>query len=115
MFDKLKSWAGDAALQTIINKAVPMVSEQIEKITALDPEKIFNDEFFDTYVTQPAWFALSSYSTAIMEFYPTLEEKFPDVMRHLRDQLVIVRDNKIQLVEDFQSKIPAVLMEGLKK
>jgi hypothetical protein len=113
MLGKLKALAGNAMVQNVIDKVTPIMQEQLEKIKSLSPDKMNDNDFFDSTISKPAWLAISASLGGLTNFYPALETKFPQLMRHLRDELVVVNDNTIALVDDFKAKLPQAVMNGL--
>lgn len=114
MLGKLKEMAGNSAVQKIVDQVTPLLNEQLEKIKTLSPEKINDNEFFDKAISKPAWLAIMASLGGLTKLYPPLEAKFPLMMRHLRDELVVVDGASIALVEGFQAKLPKVIMDGLR-
>ncbi len=115
MFGKLKDMAGNAMVQRAVDQITPIMHEQMEKIKSFKTEQLYDNEFFDNMVAKPAWTAISASLGGLTKLYPPLEQKFSGIMRHVRDELVLANDGQITLVEDFQGKLPGVLMEGLSK
>lgn len=115
MFGKIKDMASNSMIQKVVDQVSPLINEHIEKIKSLKSEQIYDNPFFDSMVSKPAWLAVSASLGGMTKLYPTLEQKFTLIMRHIRDELVRVNEGTVTLVENFQSKLPTVILEGLKK
>lgn len=115
MFGKLKELAGNAAVKSVADQIMPLIAEQLEKFKSLSPESINDDVVFDSVITQPLWLLVSSSAGGVTSLYPPLKEKFSGMMRHVRHELVVVKDGKIELVDGFKARLPGVMLDGLKK
>ncbi len=115
MFGKLKDLAGKAGVQSVVDKMTPLMMEELEKIKSIGPDKINDDAFFKTMISNPAWMLVSSTLGGIDKLYPPLEQKFGGMMLHMRNELVVATATSVSLVEGFQAKLPDVMLEGLKQ
>lgn len=115
MLGKLKNLAGSAALKPVVDKVTPMLEPHLEKIKALSPAAVQDDEQFKTTLIAPTLTAIAASTSGVTKMIPKFDEKFTNAMLHLRDELIIFDGNSVKLVDGFQGKLPTVLLEGLKK
>jgi hypothetical protein len=45
---------------------------------------------------------------------PQFEERFKSIMLALRDELLVFEENRVRLVDDYQSRLQALLVSALK-
>lgn len=115
MFGKLKNIAVNNMIQGAIEKITPIMNEHIERIKSLNPEQIYDDQTYDTLISKPAWTAISAKLGGLTQLYPAMDDKFILVMRHVRDEIVTVDQGRVDFIDDYQTKLSSVFMDGLQK
>lgn len=114
MFNKLKELASGAVVKNVVDKVTPLITEQLEKVKSLRPEQLFDDTAFHQYVTKPTWLVVTASLGGLNKLYPPFEEKFSGMMMHIRNEIVQINDGKITFADGFRSKLPQIMMDGLK-
>lgn len=114
MFGKLKQLAAMGMIAKALDQINPLLQAQVEKIKTFTSEQVFDDHFFDSSISKPAWEELAQKFGAFTSVYPGLETIFINAMRNLRDELVLSRSGEVVLADDYQNKFSQVLMENFK-
>ncbi len=115
MLGKLKAMAGEGAMKKAVDAVSPALNEHLEVVRELDPAQVRDDETFRARVIQPALLAVTAASSGLTSLVPRFEERFARALFHLRNELVVVEDGSVRLADDFQGRLPGVLMEGLRQ
>lgn len=114
MLTKLKEMANTAALEKVIAGFEPVVRQHLSQVQSLGAAVISDDASYAANVVRPAYLAVVAASSGATKIIPQFEDRFQKVMLALRDELVLVEGTTVRLVEDFQAKLPAVLVNNLK-
>lgn len=114
MLGKLKDMASAAGLEKTVSSIEPVVREHLSKVKALGAEIIRDDARYAAQVVQPAYLAVVAASSGVTKLIPQFEERFGRVMLALRDELVVIEEGAVRLVDDFQARLPKVLIDSLK-
>ena len=114
MLGKLKEMASAAALEKAVASFEPVVREHLSKVQALGAGIVRDDASYAANVVRPAYLAVVAAASGATKIIPQFEDRFSRVMLALRDELVLVDDNTVRLVEDFHTRLPAVLVNSLK-
>jgi len=114
MFGKLKAAVADNAAEKGVLLLEPHIAPIMEEIKKLSPESISHDESYLNKIISPAKLTILAASSGMTKLIPQFDEKFTHCMFHLRDQLVDLSGEKIDLIPDFKDRLPQVLKEGLK-
>lgn len=114
MLNKLKNLAGGNAVNSVVEKICPSLSEQLNKVTELKPEQVKDDATFTSMVVKPALTLISASSGGVTKLIPNFNDKVSKALFNVRDELIEVNDGKVSLVDGFQAKLPTALLDGLK-
>lgn len=114
MLTKLKEMASTAALEKAVASFEPVVRQHLSQVQALGAAVIRDDASYAANVVRPAYLAVVAASSGATKIIPQFEERFRSVMLALRDELVLVEGTSVRLVEDFQARLPSVLVNNLK-
>lgn len=116
MLGKLNKATGDGAMQKAADAIAPKLHQHLEStVGELTPALIQEDDSYRQSVVSPALLVASGASGGVTSFIPGFKEKFANAMMHLRDELLVCSETSVSLVEDVKERLPAVLLEGLKK
>jgi hypothetical protein len=115
MLGNIKNKLGDAAVQKAIEKFAPQISAQLHKLTSMKVEDVRSDEKFRTLVVSPALLAAAAASSGATNLIPKFDLKFTNALFNVRNELVNLETDKIQLVAGFEQRLPDVLMQGFKE
>lgn len=119
MLGGLKNKIGGGAVDKVIDKAIdkfaPALTEHLDKIKSLKPSEINDDAKFETLIIKPMLLSISGASGGVTKLIPKFDSRFTAAMFHVREELIVVDGEKVILVEDGQSRLPKVLVEGFKK
>ena len=121
MLGKLKNaaakMAGDGALEKVVGKLCPQLSDQLQKVQELDGKAVACDETFTSKFVSPTLVALTAATSGTTKLIPNFDGRFTDAMLHTRDELVCVcaESGKVTLTDDFRQRLPQVLLEGFQK
>lgn len=111
MLGKLKEGASGKAMASI----EPLIAGHLEKLAALPPETVRDDESFRAKFIAPAMLAITAISGGATALIPRFNARMEKTFFHLRDELVIEKEGRIQLVDDHREKLPGVLRAGFKE
>lgn len=114
MLTKLKEMANTAALEKVVASFEPVVRQHLSQVQALGAAVIRDDASYAANVVRPAYLAVVAATSGATKIIPQFEDRFQRVMLALRDELVLIEGTSVTLVEDFQTKLPAVLVHNLK-
>tara|TARA_B100002051_G_C16370728_1_gene455665 strand:- start:260 stop:607 length:348 start_codon:yes stop_codon:yes gene_type:complete len=114
MLGKLKSMAGAAGLDSVIDKIQPQIQQQIDSITSFKTTDLQDDNQYATLISNPVLMSINASSGGVTKMIPGFEKKFLNTMLSLRNELVDLSGEKPVLKEGYQDKLPAVLLEGFK-
>jgi hypothetical protein len=115
MFGKLKEAAGGAAVRKAVDAITPTLTEQLEKVRELDPGLVRNDESYDQLFVQPALLAVGAGSGGLTSLVPSFNERFKAAMLRLRDELLVLDGERVELVEGFRERLPQVVLASLQQ
>ncbi len=115
MFGGLKDKIGGGAIDKAVEKFAPALTEHLDKIKSLKATDVNDDGKFDSLIIMPMLLSISGASGGVTKLIPKFDTRFKTAMFHVRDELIEVDGEKVKLVEDGQSKLPKVLVEGFKK
>ena len=87
----------------------------MDDIKSLKPTDILDDVKFSTMVISPMLLSFSASSGGATKLIPKFDERFRAAMLHVRNELVLVENDKVKLAENSQSLLPKTLIEGFKK
>lgn len=113
----LKDKAEGPALQGAVAKLTPALAPHLEKLKALDPATVRDDALFKSRFITPTALALAAASGGVTSLIPGFNDRFARGMLHVRNELIVIDEssNNISLAADFTSRLPTVLLEGLKQ
>ena len=115
MFGNLKDKLCDSAVDKAINKFAPSLKEHMDTIKTLKPTDIQDNIKFKTMIISPMLISVSASSGGVTKLIPKFDERFQSAMLHVRNELVLVENDKVKLVEDSETKLPNVLLDGFKQ
>ena len=115
MFGKLKDNLGSGAIDKAVNKFAPSLSVHMNKIKELKPTDVLDNVKFNSMVISPMLLSISASSGGVTKLIPKFDQRFQSAMLHVRDELILIEDDKIKLAENSQTRLPTVLVEGFKK
>lgn len=108
MLGKLKDGMGGKALAAIEG----LLHGQLEKLTALSPEVVRDDESFRAKFTTPAVLAIATASGGASALIPRFNQRAEKALFHLRDELVIEKEGRLALAENYRERLPGVIKAG---
>lgn len=114
MLGKLKEMAGAGALDKAVASIEPVVREHLAKAQALGATVVADDTSYAAKVVQPAYLAVVAATSGVTKLIPQFEARFGRVMRALRDEVLLVDGDSVRLVDDFQARLPSVLIDGFR-
>ncbi|HMK36038.1 MAG TPA: hypothetical protein VK463_13280 [Desulfomonilaceae bacterium] len=87
------------------------------KVLELAGNEIKCDETFINRFIKPTLGAMALATSGATRLILKFDQRFTMAMLHTRDELVIVPEDsdRVSLTEDFQERLPTVLLEGFKK
>jgi RecA-family ATPase len=115
MFGGLKVKIGGGTIDKAVDKFAPALNEHLDKIKTLKPTDVKDDGKFDSLIIAPMLLSISGASGGVTKLIPKFDDRFKTAMFHVRNELIVVDGDSVKLVEDGQSKLPKVLVEGFKK
>lgn len=115
MFGKLKESAGNAALPKVVDALSAKLVEQTDKLKEMNPDVVRDDETFTEKFSKPALVAVAAMSSGVTSLVPRFEERFSSTMLHVRDELLVLDGERVELVEGFKERLPGVMMTGFKQ
>jgi hypothetical protein len=114
MLGKLKNIASSGVLDKVVAQLSPELSQSLEQIKQYNVKDLQNDDNYGSLVAKPALIALTASAGGATKLIPGFDDKFMKMMLHLRNELIDLTGDFPKLQDDFQSKLPTVLLEGLK-
>lgn len=114
MFGKLKEMASSGAVERVVAAVEPVVREHLAKAQILGAAIVRDDVSYAAKVVQPAYLAIVAASSGATKLIPQFDTRFSRVMLALRDELVLIEGDTVRLVDDFQSRLPPVLINAFK-
>jgi len=115
MFAKLKEATSGATVQKAVDAITPTLTEHLEKVRTLEPGVVRDDASYSELFVQPALLAIGASSGGVTSLIPRFNERFKEVMLRLRDELLLLDGERVELVEDFRERLPQVVLAGLKQ
>lgn len=115
MFGKLKESAGGAAVQKVVDALSPKLMEQTDRLKDMEPDVVRDDESFTEKFSKPALVAVAAMSSGVTSLVPRFEERFSAAMLHIRDELLVLDGERVELVEGFKERLPDVMLTGFKQ
>jgi len=113
MFGKIKDLLGGSAINKVVEKISPELTSQLEVIKSLDINSVRDDELYKKAVVAPSYMSIVASSGSAVQLIPGFEDKFSKALLHIRNELVVYEDDKVNFVKDFQERLPTVLKESL--
>lgn len=114
MFGKLKDMASSAGLEKTVASIEPVVREHLSKAHALGATIVSDDASFAAQIVRPAYVAVVAASHGVTKLIPQFEQRFGQLMLNLRDELIVIEGGVVRLADDFQTRLPQVLINSLK-
>lgn len=108
MLGKLKSGMGGKA-QAMIEG---LLDGQLQKLTALSPEVVRDDESFRAKFVTPAVLAIAAASGGASALAPRFNQRTEKTLFRLRDELVIEKDGQLALADNYRERLPGVVKAG---
>jgi len=115
MLGKLKEKAGDKMIGKVVEQVAPSLQPHLEKLQQLDPQQVKDDGLYREKVIDPALTAVKVASSGVAGLIPGFDGRFANALIKVRDELLVVDQDKVALVEDFAGRLPNVLMEGFRQ
>jgi hypothetical protein len=114
MFGKLKDLASGTAIEKAVEAVEPIVREHLSKVQALGVANVRDDTSYATHIVRPAYLAVVAAVSGATKLIPQFEERFGRIMHALRDELLVFEGDSVRLVEDYQTRLQALLVSSLK-
>jgi hypothetical protein len=114
MFGKLKDMATAGAVEKAVAGVEPIVREHFSKVLALGATSVRDDANYAAQIVRPAYLAVVAAASGATKLVPQFEDRFNRVMHALRDELLIVDGDSVRLVDDYQARLPTLLVSSLK-
>ena len=115
MLGKLKEKAGDKMVGKVVEQVAPSLQPHLEKIQELEPQQVKDDGLYREKVIDPALSAVKVASSGVAGLIPGFDDRFANALIKVRDELLVVDQEKVALVDDFAGRLPAVLMDGFRQ
>jgi hypothetical protein len=128
MFEQLKSKvaagkegalkiAGHGLSQSAVDALMPKVAPIFAMVCDLAPSVVADEAKYRSLIVEPAWIAASAMTGGLASAIPDLHQRFDFALIHARDELLVVdtTTERVTLVDGAMSRLPQVLLEGLKK
>jgi hypothetical protein len=114
MLGKLKDLASAGVSEKVVGTVEPIIREHVAKAQALGIASVRDDATYLAHIVQPAYLSVLAAASGATKLIPQFEERFKKVMHALRDELLIFEEDKVRLVEDYQTRLQALLLNALK-
>lgn len=114
MFGKLKDLASGTAIEKAVEAVEPIVREHLSKVQALGVASVRDDTSYAAHIVRPAYLSVVAAVSGATKLIPQFEERFSRIMHALRDELLVFEDDSVRLVEDYQSRLQALLVSSFK-
>lgn len=88
--------------------------EHLSKATTLGVASVRDDASYTTHVVRPAYLTLVAAVSGATKLIPQFEDRFTSIMHALRDELLIFEGETVRLVDDYQSRLQAILVSSFK-
>jgi hypothetical protein len=114
MFGKLKDMASAGAVEKAVASVEPIVREHFSKALALGAASVSDDASYAAHIVRPAYMAVVAAASGATKLIPQFEDRFNRIMHALRDELLVIDGDSVRLVDDYQAKLPTLLVSSLK-
>ena len=120
MFGGLKEKAaakGKELAMAEVEKQLGGLASQLEILKTSKPSDIQDDTKFHAVITTPVWNHLrlaSGDAISMAQKFIDLEGKFKTALLHVRDELIMVEGEKVNLHLEFQQKLVPTIMASIK-
>ena len=114
MLGKLKNMAANGALDKVVGAISPELQQTLQNLTKYKVSDLQDDDQYHNLVIAPALLSVTASAGGTTKLIPGFNDKFKGMMLHLRNELVDLSGDLPKLQNDFQAKLPTVLLEGLK-
>jgi hypothetical protein len=117
LFNKLKDGVsksvGEGAAKRAVEKASPVLQEELGKALKLGAKTIQDDEKYKKMVVKPALLSLAASSGGVTKLIPGFDEKFTKAMLQARDELLVFNGDEVTLADGFEKKLPGIIEDSL--
>jgi len=110
MLGKLKENASAKALAVI----EPLVATQLEKLAQLPPATVRDDASFRSKFVSPSILAVAAASGGATALVPGFNQRIEGLLFRLRDELVVEKEGRLALVDDYRARLPELVRAMLK-
>jgi hypothetical protein len=119
MLGALKEKAAQAAQSALAKELQIKLKDKIEMFKTLKVSDVKDDAKYVALIVQPLWLYLKVQCgmaiTGLQKFYNVdVEARFRDGLFHVRNELIKVEGELVQLVPDFNERLAPTIMEAIK-
>ncbi len=118
MLGNLKKKAMDKAMCSVQEKIGPAIQEKMDLFKSLKPSDVNDDEKYGAMVVSPMWAFVkiqSGGAISAAQKFVDVESKFNDGLFDVRNELIVVEDEKVALDPDFSEKVVPTVMKSFNK
>ena len=103
--------------QTTVDAMMPRVGPVFARVCDLAPSAIANEAKYRSQVVEPAWLAVAAVTGGLASAIPDLHRRFDSALFYARAELLVVdtATERVTLVDDAMSRLPHVLLEGMRR
>ena len=113
LFDKLKEGVGEGATKKAVERATPVLKEQLGKALELGAKTLQDDEKYEAMIIKPTLISLAAQSGGLTKLIPRFDEKITKAMLLARNELLVFKGDEVTLVDGFEKKLPGIVEESL--